>query len=129
MIAEADQQNLLSQRIRPDISYGEDQFPLVVLSLQTSEPVDTLNGEIASLYRFRCNIYAQSREQAELIVQDLRGLDGYELEDSGKVWCMFVESQSNSFVTEDETGNAYYQASLEILLYILYHGNQSRFQC
>lgn len=116
-IARVDQQGLLGDRIRPEISYAEDELPVAILQLQGQEPLNTLGGVIGNSYRFQCTIYDRSRERLENLFRELTEVDGLELEDDGARWNLFVESRSDSFIVNNESGEAIHRTSIDLLLY------------
>lgn len=106
-------------KIRPDISFTEDSFPVIVISLQSSENIDTLDGILGQSYRFRCGVFSKTREESENLVKQIQELDGVTTTDGDNQWIAFVESQSNSFTAIEESGESLYESTVDLVLYLV----------
>jgi len=106
-------------KIRPDISFTEDSFPVIVISLQSSENIDTLDGILGQSYRFRCSVFSKTREESENLVKQIQELDGTTIPDGDNQWIAFVESQSNSFTAIEESGESLYESTVDLVLYLV----------
>lgn len=110
-------QTSVDVKIRPDVSFTEDSFPIVIISLHSSENIDSLNGILGQSYRFRCSVYSRTREESENLARQIQELDGTTITDDKNQWIAFIESRTNSFTAIEESGESLYESIIDLVLY------------